>query len=311
MPPAATTGKPLRVCIAGGSGFLGRSLAHHLVDLGHEVVVCSRGAVDGPWRQVRWDGRRLGAWCAALDGCDALVNLAGRSVDCIKTPDHRDEILRSRVESTRVLGRAIRSVDRPPRVWVQMSTAHIYGDPPPGTYVDETSHFGYGFAPDIGRAWEEEFHRVVPERTREVILRPGFVLGKDGGALKRLRRLARVGLGGTVGRGTQGMSWIHQRDMNRIVARAMMDDSMTGAYIASSPNPVSNRVFMRELRRATRMPIGLPAPAPLVRLGAPMIDADPELALHGRYCTPRRLLDQGFEFEYEEVGPALRDLCRS
>src|SRR5207248_939374 len=145
--------------------------------------------------------------------------LVGRSVDCIKTPEHRDEILRSRVEATHVLGLAVRGVDNPPPVWVQMSTAHIYGDPPHLT-CDEDSPFGYGLAPFVGRAWEEEFRTSVLPSQRPVILRTSFVLGRDrgagGGAFARLRTLVRLGLGGRVGPGTQGMSWIHEADMNRL-----------------------------------------------------------------------------------------------
>ncbi|MEZ5950978.1 MAG: NAD-dependent epimerase/dehydratase family protein [Planctomycetaceae bacterium] len=120
------------VVIAGGSGFLGISLAHYLAEQGISVVLLSRRAprVQGPWQHVPWDARSLGAWTEHLEEAMGLVNLTGRSVDCIKTPDHQDEILRSRVESTRVLGAAVRKLQSPPPVWVQMSTAHIYGDPP-------------------------------------------------------------------------------------------------------------------------------------------------------------------------------------
>ena len=116
--------------IAGGSGFLGVSLAHYLANRGASVVIVSRNTpkVAGPWRHVIWDGRALGGWREELNEAAGLVNLAGRSVNCIKTPDHQDEILRSRVESTRVLGQAMRSIDSPPPVWVQMSTAqHLRG----------------------------------------------------------------------------------------------------------------------------------------------------------------------------------------
>ncbi len=209
------------IVLAGGSGFLGVSLAHHLAGMGKSVVLLSRQPprVNGPWRHVCWDARTLGDWRRELDGADGLVNLAGRSVDCIKTPDHQDEILRSRVEATRVLGQALRTLERPPPVWVQMSTAHIYGDPPT-LLCDEDSAFGYGLAPFVGRAWEEAFRESVLPGQRQVVLRTSFVIGRDrgvgGGALKTLRLLARLGLGGTVGTGTQGMSWIHELDMNRL-----------------------------------------------------------------------------------------------
>ena len=118
--------------IAGGTGFLGRNLARHLGRMGCEVVVISRHSPEASHdgQHVRWDARTLGDWVRHLDGASALVNLTGRTVDCVKTPEHCDEILRSRVESTAVLGLAIKQLDSPPRVWVQMGTAHRYGDPP-------------------------------------------------------------------------------------------------------------------------------------------------------------------------------------
>lgn len=302
------------IVIAGGSGFLGVSLATHLAASGASAVILSRKEpkVAGPWRHVQWDARTMGDWCRELDGAAGLVNLVGRSVDCIKTPDHQDEILRSRVEATRLLGRAMRSIDAPPAVWVQMSTAHIYGDPPEVVCTEE-SCFGTGLAPFVGQSWEEAYRESVLPSQRQVILRTSFVIGRDrgagGGALARLRTLVRWGLGGAVGRGTQGMSWIHELDMNRLFERALFDPTMQGAYIATSPNPVSQREFMRELRRAMRMPIGLPAYVWMVRLGAPLLlRTDPELALYGRYLCSARLGDEGFVFRFPNLNEALADL---
>jgi uncharacterized protein len=298
-----------RVVVAGGLGFLGQNLARHLVRAGHDVVVLSRQATSGALgRQVQWDARTVGEWWRELDGAAALVNLTGRSVDCVKTPDHCDEILRSRVESTRALGRALERVSTLPRVWVQMSTAHIYGDPPE-LVCDEDSAFGYGLAPLVGHAWERALAEAAPAAIRKVVLRTSFVLGRDGGALRRLAALARGGIGGRVGSGRQGISWIHELDMSRLFERAILDDRMAGAYIATAPHPVSNAVFMRELRRAVGAPFGLPAAGWMVRLAAPiLLRTDPELALYGRYCVSRRLREEGFEFRFPELGAALRDL---
>ena len=301
-----------RVVIAGGSGFLGLNLARHLAAAGSDVVLISRHppTETGPWTHAVWDARTLADWAAHLNGAAALVNLAGRSVDCVKTPDHCDEILRSRVEATETLGRALRSVASPPPVWVQMSTAHIYGDPP-AAVCDEDSALGYGLAPCVGRAWEDAYARSVLPETRQVILRTSFVLGRHGGALRRLARLARWGLGGTVGSGRQGVSWIHEHDMNRLFHRAVTDERMHGVYLATAPNPVSNREFMRELRRALHRPLGLPAAPWMVRLAAPrLLRTDPDLALYGRYCISRRLEDDGFKFTFPQLAPALRDVYR-
>jgi uncharacterized protein len=263
------------------------------------------------WRHAVWDARTVGDWVHHLDGATALVNLAGRTVDCIKTPDHCDEILRSRVESTEVLGRALESVTTLPRVWVQMSTAHIYGDPPEAV-CDEDSSFGWGLAPFVARKWEQSFAQALPASIRGVVLRTSFVLGKNGGALRQLSRVVRFGLGGTVGHGRQGISWIHERDMDRLFERAISDESMRGTYIATAPNPVSNAEFMREMRKALRAPIGLPAASWMVRLAAPlMLRSDPDLALYGRYCVSKRLREEAFEFLFPDVRSAFQDLYRS
>lgn len=308
------TAKGKRVVIAGGSGFLGLALAESLSKDGAEVTVLSRHrpAGSGNWKHVEWDGRNDGCWHECLNQADGLVNLAGRSVDCIKTPDHRDQIYRSRIESTRALGRALRGIETPPPVWVQMSTAHIYGDPPTALCTED-SEYGTGLAPEVGKAWENAFQESVLPEQRSVILRTGFVLGRDrgagAGALGKLGFLARLGLGGTVGSGTQGMSWIHEDDMNELFKRGLFDESVDGVYVASAPNPVSQKEFMRHLRSAVGMPFGLPAFEWMVRIAAPWIlKTDPELALYGRYVKSARLEADGLGFKFSHLPDAFSDL---
>lgn len=303
-----------RIVIAGGSGFLGLSLAEYFAAAGAEVTILSRSQPKegGRWSYCFWDGRTLGDWAATLEEADAVVNLTGRTVNCIKTPDHKDEILRSRVESTRVLGAAMRALKSPPQVWVQMSTAHIYGDPPSAVCTEESAE-GIGLAPTVARAWESEFAQSKLPSQRGVVMRTSFVVGRDrgagGGALGTLGFIAKLGLGGKVARGTQGMSWIHEDDINAIFARAVCDEMMSGVYIVSSPNPKSQADFMRTLRKVIGMPIGLPAFEWMVRIGAPLfMRTDPELVLYGRYVIPKRLMEEGFVFRFAELEPALRDL---
>lgn len=241
-----------------------------------------------------------------------MVNLAGRSVDCIKTPEHQDEILRSRVESTRVLGLAVRAIDQPPPVWVQMGTAHIYGDPPEAICTEQSS-FGIGLAPFVGKAWEDAFDHARLPSQRGVVLRTSFVVGRNrgagGGALDRLSLLTRLGLGGRIGSGKQGFSWIHEQDLNRLFQRSLTAESMHGVYVASAPNPVSQVEFMRALREALGVRHALPAFAWMVRLGAPIfLRTDPNLALYGRYVRSERLPSEGFTFQFPEVRPALKNV---
>ena len=277
------TSQSKRVVIAGGSGFLGVSLAYHLATAGWQVTMLSRNQPrpQGPWQHVAWDARSSGKWAACLDGAAGLVNLVGRTVDCVKTPEHCDEILRSRVEATRVLGIACRTVPSPPPVWVQMSTAHIYGDPP-SVRCDEESPTGYGLAPTVGIAWEMEFARAVLPRQRGVVLRTSFVVGQNRGAG-----------GGRV------RNSCHSHGSALAVPSAA----------ASSPNPVSNAEFMRSLRQAVpwpKVPLALPAFTWMVRIGAPLLlHTDPEIALYGRYVTSSRLEREGFTFSYPRLPEAL------
>lgn len=305
-----------KLVIAGGSGYLGSAFVRYLNEHAPndwEILILSRSRpnwIDSATRvaHATWDGRTLGDWVEALAGCTHVLNLAGRTVDCRKTPARCDEILRSRVESTLVLGEAFRSLGSPPDVWVQMSTAHIYGDPP-SAVCDESSPFGYGLAPTVGKAWEQAFEDACPEGPRRVILRTSFVLGPNGGAFPTLRRVAKLGLGGKVGSGTQGISWIHELDMCRIFEDALTNDARSGIYIATGPQPVSYLDFMRGLRKRIKQPIALPGPEIGLRLiCSTILDTDPELVLYGRYCVPKRLLDEGFTFTYSTLDEVLNAL---
>lgn len=306
-----TENKDNHVVIVGGTGFLGQALAGALERDGLGVVVVSRhrpaGRCFGRW--VGWDGRGVGPWSETLDGALAVVNLAGRSVDCRKTADRCDEILRSRVESVAAVGAGLARCSSPPRVWVQASTAHIYGDPPEAV-CDESASPGYGLAPFVGKRWEAALAEHCPAGVRSVVLRTSFVLGRSGGAFPVLRRLARLGLGGKIGSGRQWISWLHVDDMVGVMRRSIEDESFAGVYNVTAPQAVTNAGFMRSLRRAIGMPLGLPSPAWLVRLGAAtLLDTDAELPLYGRNVVPRRLIEAGFAFTFPDLESALQDLA--
>jgi len=300
-----------KIVIAGGSGFLGQSLIDDMLPRASEIIVLTRGTdrVDGRVRYVHWDAKTPGAWSQQMDGATAVINLVGRTVDCRKTPANKKVILESRVDSVNALAAAWKLVANPPRVWVQSATAHIYGDTG-DEILDESSPIGTGFAPTVGAAWEAALASHDLPGVRKVVLRISFVLGKNGGALRTLARLARLGLGGTVGTGRQYMSWIHVADLNAIILRAIEDNSMNGFYVVTAPSPVTNADFMRALRKAVHRPWSPPVPAVCVRLGARLMNTDPELALFGRRLVPTRLTREGFNFRFRDLTAALNELLQ-
>lgn len=304
----------MRIVVPGGTGHIGTFLCRELASAGHDVTVISRRS------GVRWDGRTLGAWASAIDGADAVVNLAGRSVNCRYTRENLREMMDSRVDSTRVVGEAIAAAARPPRVWLQMSTATIYAhrfDAPNdevtgvigGTEPDVPDYWAYSV--EIARRWEAEQERADTPATRKVALRTAIVMSAaPGGAFSALRRMVRLGLGGPVAGGGQYVSWLHERDFVRAVLFLLTGD-LSGPVNLAAPNPLPQREFMRALRVACGVPAGLPATGWMAELGAWVLRSDTELLLKSRRVISTRLLDAGFTFTHPAWPEACRDLTKN
>ncbi|MER6957256.1 DUF1731 domain-containing protein [Streptomyces sp. NPDC000618] len=308
----------MKIVLPGGTGQVGTVLRRALTAAGHEVVVLTRRPTGRG--EVRWDGRTLGPWAEAIDGSDVVVVLAGRSVSCRYTPDNLRDMMESRVDSARVVGEAIAAVARPPRVWLQMSTATIYAhrfDAPNdeatgligGAEPDVPGYWGYSV--DIATAWEREQEKADTPDTRKVALRSAMVMSPDrGGVFDVLLRLVRLGLGGPVAGGAQYVSWIHDHDFVRAVEFLVERDDLAGPVNLAAPAPLPHRAFMRALREAWGVPVGLPATKWMAELGAFALRSDTELLLKSRRVVPGRLLDAGFVFDRPEWPAAAADLAR-
>lgn len=291
-----------KIIIAGGTGFVGSALAPVLIERDYEVVVLGRSTTP-----LRWDGKTPGPWATALEGAAAVVNLTGKNINCRQTPENRREIIRSRVDSVRVLGEAIARCAKPPGVFVQASGIGYYGDTGERA-VDENAPLGRDFSAEVCRQWEGAFDALDLPATRKVVLRLGVVLGREGGALPLLEKLTRCFLGGAVGSGRQFMSWIHVADLVRMFVSAIEEPELLGVFNATAPAPVTNGDFMRELRGALHRPWSPPVPAPLARGGAWLMGSAGDLALLSYRCVPRRFLEHGFAFQFATLKPALADL---
>jgi len=327
--PEARTGLPLkalRIVLPGGEGHLGKLLARHFSSQGHDVTTLARNprtpAGDLPklWKTAAWDGISVGAWVETLEGADVLINLAGRSVDCRYNARNREEILQSRVRSTSVLGDAIRRMNRPPRIWLNASTATIYRHSFDRAMDEATGEiggdepdapFGWRFSIEVARRWEESFFSAQTPNTRKVAMRAAMVMSAaPGGIFELILRLVRVGLGGAWGSGRQYMSWIHEQDFLRAVDFLIQREEIAGTVNLAAPVPLPNKEFMSELRDAHGIRVGLPSQEWMLAVGAFLLRTETELLLKSRRVVPGILLKNGFKFRFPEWPVAARDLVQ-
>lgn len=286
---------------------------------GDDVTVLARKQIEAPWRVVTWEPTVSGSWEQEFDGADVVINLAGRSVNCRYTPTNRDQILRSRIESTRAVGTAISGAARPPRTWLQASTATIYAHRYDQGNDEMTGILGgsevdapdtWRFSVEVARSWERALDEATVPRTLKVALRSAVVMSSDrGGIFDTLLGLVRRGLGGRFGDGRQYVSWIHQQDFARAVMWLIEHDDLAGVVNLSAPNPLPNTDFMKALRQAWGTPVGLPATKWMLELGAIFMRTETELVLKSRRVVPGLLLRSGFKFNFPEWSPAATELC--
>ena len=309
----------LKIVIPGGSGHVGRLLAESFHDDGHDVVVLGRSPVDVPWRSVVWDAVGSGPWEKEIDGADIVINLAGRSVNCRYTRENRKQIMDSRVDSTRAVGRAIAAAASPPRLWLQMSTATIYAHRLDAPNDEATGIIGgsesgvpesWHFSIEVAKAWEHALAEPDLPCTRRVALRAAMVMTPESeGIFDTLLGIVRRGLGGSSASGGQYISWVHGDDFLGAIRWLIGRDDIDGVVNIAAPEPLPNREFMRILREAWGAKIGLPSTKWMLALGAFIMRTDTELILKSRRVVPGRLLDTGYTFRYPTWSAAAIDLC--
>lgn len=291
------------VVIAGAGGFIGRDFRRRFAADGWRVRTIGRGADN----HATWSDD--GALTRAVDGADLLVNLAGRSVNCRYNDRNRAEILASRVSTTAALGKAVGRSAAPPATWLNASTGTIYRHAEDGPQSEVDGEVGTGFSVEIARAWEDMLTAAETPLTRKIPLRISIVLGPGGGVMRPLRNLARLGLGGAMGKGTQKFSWVHLDDLYRAMLFLESRTDISGPVNIAAPDVVDNRELMRLTRKAYGAKAGIPTPAWLLKLGAVLVRTETELVLKSRWVQPKKLLDAGFTFAHPELRGALLDIA--
>ena len=300
-----------KIVIPGGGGFIGRHLTRYFADKGWEVVVLSRRRNERQEgaRFVWWDGANLDAWVDELDGSDAVINLAGRTVNCRYNKKNRRQIYESRQSSTEVIGEAIADCAAPPSVWFNASSATVYrhsldramdeatGDidlVEPGKPRDK-----WEFSVDVVNRWEAALFDAPTPDTRRIAMRLSMVFGSGkGGVYEAFRNIARFGLAGTQGPGNQYVSWLHVVDFLRMIDWCIENENLEGTINMCSPKPIPNREFLKALREASGARFGLPATWWMLEIGAFFMRTETELLLKSRRVVPGRLIDSGFTFDH-------------
>ncbi|MEC0304248.1 TIGR01777 family oxidoreductase [Terribacillus saccharophilus] len=293
-----------KVIIAGGTGFIGEFLQKKFQELGYDVSIISRQK-----QHIHWEDKL--SIQETMEGAELLINLAGKSVNCRYNEKNKQEIVNSRVATTKILGEAVQSCSNPPELWINSSTATIYRHAEDRPMTEAEGEIGSGFSVDVATKWEDTFFSYKLLETRQIALRIAIVLGKGGGVMTPYRNLVRFGLGGIQGSGKQMFSWIHMEDLFQIILFLRDKKKLSGVFNCSAPQPVTNRELMNKLRNEMNLSFGLPAPKWLLEIGSIFIQTETELVLKSRWVIPERLEHEGYNFKFKTLDYTLQDILRA
>ena len=300
-----------KLIIAAGTGFLGQLLINHFQNKFDQIVIFTRGKSkeENGIKYVNWDARKLSGWETELENATVLINLAGKSVDCRYTKVNKKEILLSRIESTKILNKAVLQCKNPPKHWLNSSTSTIYRFSLDKQMDEINGEIGNDFSMNVAQSWEKAFFMYDTPKILKTAMRTSIVLGKKGGAFIPLKTLAKTGLGGKQGKGNQYISWIHENDFAKSI-EFIVQQEMTGVINIVSPTPITNADFMKKLQKAVGQFIGIPMPTFLLKIGSFIIRTETELVLKSRNVIPKKLIENGFKFEFSNIDNAFKNLLQ-
>lgn len=301
-----------KIVLAGGTGNIGQLLTDYFLPFGYQVVILSRSERKSTHERVQyvqWDGEHIGDWMHVLDGADMLINLSGKSIQCRFTARNKEVLLASRILPTKVLGQAIAQLQNPPRLWINFSGVSIF-EGVEGFHDEGSTKYGHTFLADLVQQWENTFFEYHTPSTLKVCLRLSPVLSRDFGMFKELYPLAKLGLGGQVGDGEQQVCWIHEQDLVEMVKWIMDHPEPSPLYHACAPEPVKNKIFMKDLRNSVGMPLGIPLPTPFAKIGAYFKGVESDMLLLTNAVQSSRPLQQGFHYKFPNPSIAFSQLTK-
>lgn len=312
-----------KIIIAGGTGFIGQEICNYF-GYENEIIILTRQVHDktntfGEFsikedvikniRFVKWDGVTISDWAKEIEHADLVINLAGKTVNCRYTEKNKKEIFDSRTKATKAIGMAIQNAANPPKLWINAASATIYRHATDKPQDEFTGEYHNDFSVQVCKLWEKTFFEHYTPDTRKVALRMAITLGA-GGVMNPYFNLLKFALGGRQGNGNQMYSWIYIEDTCRMIDWIFEHTELEGVYNCCSPNPVSNKYFMDELRKETGHVIGVPAFTWMLKIGAKLIGTETELILKSRWVLPTKILQTGFQFKYPLLPDAFKEIIK-
>lgn len=291
-----------KMILSGGTGYLGNLIQEYFKNE-YEIYVLTRSMQEhqSDVRFVQWDSKSLGNWTKVLENADVLINLAGKNINTRFTENNKKVLLSSRIDSTRILGRAIEQCVDPPKMWLNASAAAIYEESYDVPRTEDSETRDSDFLSILSQAWEETFYEYENASTTKAIFRISMILGENkGSALQALKLLVKLRGGGAAGSGKQMVSWMGEKDFVRAL-EFIIKNELFGAFNFSNPHALTNKNFMKELRKKYKVSLGIPAPEFLIRFGTMLINSSPALILRSQNIYPKNLLKHGFEFTENSI----------
>ena len=295
-----------KIIIAGGTGYIGGFLAQYFLSQNLEVIIITRKKtqISNKIQFINWNDD----WQKALENSTAIINLTGKSINCLFTEKNKKEIIETRLEAVSTINQAILKCKTAPKVFINASGISIYKCSFDKTYNEFNQEFGDSFLADVCKQWEKEFYKIITPKTRKIVIRIAPVLGNDSATIKPLKQIVPFGLGGKQGNGKQYFPWIHEKDFIKAIVFIIKTVKINGTVNLVAPKPITNAIFMTAFRKVLKAPFGLPTPSFLLFLSKYVTKVEPVLILDSLKVVPKKLLDNNFEFEFNTIEKALKDI---
>ncbi len=295
-----------KIIIAGGTGYLGKLLTNHFIKNNYNVVIITRGKSknENKINYINWNDN----WQKELETAETIINLTGKSINCLFTKKNKKLLISSRLEATKKINQAILNCKNAPELFINASGISIYKSSYKSDYSESNEVFGSDFLSILSQKWEEEFYKTKTIKTRKVAIRISPVLGKNSKTIKTLLPVVKLGLGGKQGNGKQLFPWIHEHDFVQSIDYIIKNKMLKNALNLTAPNAISNTKFMQEFRKSLHIKIGLPTLAFSLHLGKYFTKVEPEIILTSLYARPEKLINSGFIFKFDSMNKAFEEI---